>query len=349
MTAKAPDVAAVRCCVGVGDKAPSADPLSPDVSSSGEAAQDSKEMSEEDGAPVMADDESKVSPELQVLRCVMQLDKSSYDACQAAVERLQAAVKALCEPSVPTEARKDCLADMFRLLAGLFKLRGDALDHLMRARNTENTWLALLRRTRAWAELCACLCRSYAAASFVAGNELCPTDPKAAHVHDARCHVMHRSLSLIDGVLRGSKWVEDEGLITVNLTKLYSKDLAGVLSSHELAGVERSMYTTLANMHDYAIVAAAAGDTAARDIAARDIAAGDIAARDTAARKAAARKAAARNAAARDAVAPGGHACTKLPCLTPHVPNAALVEMTTLLGELVRPVCRQRSLTTAAT
>ena len=173
MTAKAPDVAAVRCCVGVGDKAPSADPLSPDVSSSGEAAQDSKEMSEEDGAPVMADDESKVSPELQVLRCVMQLDKSSYDACQAAVERLQAAVKALCEPSVPTEARKDCLADMFRLLAGLFKLRGGGLQQLVQSNGACSLWPEVLGAARAWEELRQCLCSLLTSSHYVLQERLC--------------------------------------------------------------------------------------------------------------------------------------------------------------------------------
>ena len=148
-----------------------------------EAAQDSKKMSEEDGAPVMADDESKVSPELQVLRCVMQLDKGSFDTCGDAVESLRAAVVALCAPGrVPRETRDGCLADMLRLLAGLFKLRGGGLQQLVQSNGACSLWPEVLGAARAWEELRQCLCSLLTSSHYVLQERLCAPLLKATHM-----------------------------------------------------------------------------------------------------------------------------------------------------------------------
>ena len=131
-------------------------------------------MSEEDGALSMADDESKVSPELQVLRCVMQLDKDSWAACGAAAERLEGAVAALCAPGV--------LEDMFRLLAGLFKLRGGGLQQLVQSNGACSLWPEVLGAARAWEELRQCLCTFLTSSHYVLQERLCAPLLKATHM-----------------------------------------------------------------------------------------------------------------------------------------------------------------------
>ena len=131
-------------------------------------------MSEEDGALSMADDESKVSPELQVLRCVMQLDKDSWDACGAAAKRLKGAVDALCAPGrVPQATRDGCLADMLRLLAGLFKLRDGGLQQLVQSYDVLDYLARVLEAARAWEELRQCLCSLLTSSHYVLQERLC--------------------------------------------------------------------------------------------------------------------------------------------------------------------------------
>ena len=161
---------------------------------------------------------------------------------------------------------------------------------------------------------------SYFVASFVAGTALCPL--AEGHTHGTRCSVVYQSLLRIQEVCEKYAYSSMLESTQAQLEQLGGIDTPGSAyaavklpivpdDAADPADVERSMYTTLANLHDCAIVAAAAHD----DVAAT-----------------------ARDAAARDAVALATRACTTLRWLQPHVPNATLVEMTTLLGELVRPV-----------
>lgn len=165
--------------------------------------------------------------------------------------------------------------------------------------------------------------------------------PVGRHEHTERCNAVRTSLSRIVTVVLEfkRKFEADRGLAKTlpdskPLTHNNRPCTIGQARSHKLArntgsqqeidddaanpaAVERSMYTMLADLHECAIVAATA--------------------RNAAADGADAVNTAARDAAARDALVLANRARTALRLLKEHVPNAALVEMTTLLGELVRP------------